>query len=65
MKERHEDIGWPTPKEESALDKAAKAGARAYGAQTLDDEAELARRCNAAAAFRMTQEAIESITKPN
>jgi hypothetical protein len=54
---KHEDIGWPTPLEEAALDRAAIAGAAALKSQTDADRAELARRCAAAEAYRLAQQA--------
>jgi hypothetical protein len=48
----HEDIGWPTAKQEAALNKAAKAAAPALAGQTQADKDELVRRCEAAAAYR-------------
>ena len=52
----HDDIGWPTPQEEAALDRAAAAGAAALKSQTQADRDELARRCRAAEEYRLKQQ---------
>jgi hypothetical protein len=51
-----DEIGWPTPQEEAALDRAADAAAPALKSQTQADRDELARRCRTAEEYRLKQQ---------
>ena len=57
MSELHEDIGWPTPEEEAAMDRAA---ARTAGAAAARPAEEIAKMHRAAAEAKAYREARES-----
>ena len=57
-----DEIGWPTPEEEAALDRAALE-ANKSGPPTAEELAEAARRCAAAKRYRLSRKRGKDETK--